>query len=151
MPTDGNLDAIKSSGVIHTAFKSTLSGMPGKVLLFLDTCHSGNVMGDRRGVPVDVDEIVNDLVSAENGVVVFTSSTGRQYSLENEGWNNGAFTKALVEGLSGQAKNIQDGSITLSQLDHYLAKRVKELTKGEQTPISVKSKITIDFPIALVK
>ena len=51
----------------------------------------------------DLNEIVMDLSSAENGVVVFAASTGKQYSLEDPQWENGAFTEALIEGLSGKA------------------------------------------------
>jgi hypothetical protein len=47
--------------------------------------------------------VANDLSSAENGVVVFASSTGMQLSLERADWGNGAFTKALLEGLEGEA------------------------------------------------
>jgi hypothetical protein len=35
----------------------------------LDTCHSGNIMGKRRGA-LDTTAIVNELASAESGVVV---------------------------------------------------------------------------------
>ncbi|MEN8216338.1 MAG: hypothetical protein ABFS56_08165 [Pseudomonadota bacterium] len=81
-----------------------------KVLFFIDTCHSGNIMGAQRGV-ADIDQIANDLSSAENGVVVFTAATGKQSSQESKLWQNGAFTEALLEGLSGQA----DYSITHQQ------------------------------------
>jgi len=40
---------------------------------------------------------------AESGAVVFAASTGNQYPLEDAKWNNGAFTKALVEGFTGRA------------------------------------------------
>ena len=34
---------------------------------------------------------------------MFASSTGRQLSIENDTWKNGAFTEALIEGLSAAA------------------------------------------------
>jgi hypothetical protein len=37
---------------------------------------------------------INEFASAENGVVAFASSTGRKDSVENDAWQNGAFTKA---------------------------------------------------------
>jgi uncharacterized caspase-like protein len=88
--------------VSYLEVKKTLAALPGKTLAFIDTCHSGNVMGARRGA-ADINAVVNDLTSAENGVVVFASSTGRQFALEQDAWGNGAFTKALVEGLGGKA------------------------------------------------
>ena len=50
-----------------------------------------------------MDKFANELKAAENGIVVFTSSTGNELSQEKEEWNNGAFTKAVVEGLRGAA------------------------------------------------
>jgi len=118
------------------------------ILLFVDTCHSGNVMGARRG-GADITALVNELTSAENGVVVFASSTGRQYSMEDEAWGNGAFTKALVEGVSGKADYHGKGRITINMLDLYLSERVKELTRGRQTPTTTKPQTIPDFPLAM--
>jgi uncharacterized caspase-like protein len=107
-------------------------------------------MAARRGAPPDIVDLVNDLSSAENGVIVFASSTGRQYSLESDLWGNGAFTKALVEGVSGKADLRKQGTITHKMLDFYLAERVKELTRGEQTPVTASPYGVPDFPIAVV-
>lgn len=98
---------------------------------------------------VDLTAVANDLAAAENGVVVFTSSTGRQYSLESEEWGNGAFTHALVEGLSGKADYSSDGSISINEMNLYLSERVKELTRGQQTPTTSIPKTVPDFPIAV--
>jgi uncharacterized caspase-like protein len=135
--------------VDYNIIRDVLANLPGKVLAFLDTCHSGNIMGSaRRGGPADIDQIASDLSAAENGVVVFASSTGRQYSLEDARWKNGAFTKALVEGLSGKADFTKDNKITINELDLYLSERVKELTDNQQTPTTTKPKTIQDFPVA---
>lgn len=105
-------------------------------------------MGGRRGLP-DITGIVNELASAENGAVVFASSTGRQYSLEDPVWGNGAFTKALTEGLNGKAEYTGKGVITINMLDLYISERVKELTRGRQTPTTTKPKTIPDFPVAV--
>jgi len=81
--------------------KNTVSSIAGKVAMFVDTCHSGGVMGKRA--IADITGVINEFTSAENGVVVFASSTGRQYSLEDQQWQNGAFTKAVIEGIAGKA------------------------------------------------
>ena len=64
---------------------------------------------------------------------------------------NGAFTKALVEGLSGKADYQANGVITVNELDLYLAERVKELTGGWQTPTTAKPQTVPDFPITLAQ
>ena len=64
-------------------------------------------------------------------------------------WGNGAFTKALVEALSGRADYGGKGKITINMVDLYLSERVKELTKGKQTPTTTKPQTIQDFPIAV--
>ena len=108
-------------------------------------------MGSTRRAAADINGLVNELASAENGVVVFTSSTGRQFSMEDDSWNNGAFTKALVEGLTGEADMFRRNSITIKTLDVYISQRVKELTKGQQAPTTIIPASISDFPIAVPK
>ena len=140
------------TGVAYSDIKSTVEAIAGKALFFVDTCHAGNAIGGRRrGGAVDIIGLVNELSSAENGVIVFTAATGKQNSLEDAKWSNGAFTKALVEGLMGRADVKNQGKITVSMLDFYVAERVKELTGGKQTPATVKPETVPDFPIAIRK
>lgn len=149
MPANIDADKLKRTGVVFSEIKNTMANLAGKALFFLDTCHSGNVLGGRRALGNDITNVINELASAENGVVVFSSSTGRQYSLENAAWGNGAFTKALVEGLGGKADLNKNGRITFKMLDFYLSERVKELTKGQQTPVTQAPGGVPDFPVAL--
>jgi len=148
LPANADLEKLKRTGVPYSDLKNTISGLAGKVLMFVDTCHSGNVFGGKRSIS-DITGVINELSSAENGVVVFASSTGRQYSLEDPKWGNGAFTKALVEGLKGKADLLGKGKITINMLDAFIAERVKELTKGKQTPVTAKPQTVPDFPIAV--
>nr|VFJ61827.1 MAG: WD domain-containing protein, G-beta repeat-containing protein [Candidatus Kentron sp. DK] len=149
LPRDAGTRRLRRSAVAYFEVKKTLRNLAGKALAFIDTCHSGNVMGGRRGV-ADINVIINDLAAAENGVVVFASSSGRQFSYEKSDWGNGAFTKALVEGIDGKANYTKDGRITINQLDLYLSERVKELTGGRQTPTTNKPPDTPDFPIVVM-
>jgi uncharacterized caspase-like protein len=148
LPANADTERLMRTGVAFSDIKNTIASLAGKTIFFVDTCHSGNVMGARKGV-ADINAVVNDLASAENGAVVFASSTGRQYSLEDAAWENGAFTKALVEGVSGKADMMGKGRITINMLDLYISERVKELTKGKQTPTTTKPPSTPDFPIAV--
>ncbi|MBF0466241.1 MAG: caspase family protein [Nitrospirae bacterium] len=150
LPADVDTERLKSTAVPFSEIKSTVSALAGKTLFFIDTCHSGNVMGGRKGLD-DINGVINELTSAENGAIVFAASTGRQYSLEDPSWGNGAFTKAVVEGLSGKADMKGSGRITVNMLDLYISERVKELTKGKQTPTTTKPATVPDFPIAVVK
>ena len=141
------------TGVAQNDIKMTLNALAGKAVFFVDTCHAGNALGTARtrSVVSNIEAFVNELTSAENGVVVFTASTGRQLSQEDDSWGNGAFTKALVEGLSGKADYQKNGKITHKGLDYYVSERVKELTNGEQSPTSIAPLGVTDFPIAVVR
>ena len=150
VPSTFDKKSIKRTGVPYADIKNTVANLAGKTLVFVDTCHSGNVMGTRKAIG-DVTSIANELSSAENGAIVFASSTGRQFSLERPEWANGAFTKALLEGLSGKADYMKKGKISINMLDLYLSERVKELTEGQQTPTTTKPQTIQDFPIAVVK
>ena len=152
LPVNADINAIKRTCLMFGDIKTTTMSVAGKVLLFVDACHSGDVMGkNSTRKSADVTAMVNDLSSAENGVVVFTSSTGRQYSLENASWGNGAFTKALIEGIGGKADLFRKGKITVKSLDAYVADRVKELTTGKQSPTAIIPDGVPDFPIAIIK
>ena len=148
LTNDTNRARTNRTALSGEEFRKALSNLPGKVLAFVDSCHSGNIMGGRRGV-ADINGMINDLTSVESGVVVFSSSTGKQYSLENSEWGNGAFTKALVEGFDGAASDPNSGKITIALLEHYLCERVKTLTGNQQTPTSNKPQTIPDFPIAV--
>jgi WD40 repeat protein len=150
LPANVNLEKLRRTGVPFVEIKNTVTSLAGKTILFIDTCHAGNVLGARAVAP-DITGIVNELASAENGAVIFASSTGRQYSFEDPTWGNGAFTKATVEGINGKADYTGKGKITVNMLDLYISERVKELTKGRQTPATAKPKTIPDFPLALKK
>ena len=145
--------ASSSLGVKGTMIQDTLAGLPGRAYLFLDTCHSGGAMKGVRtrsaGPSIDIDGLVNELTSAERGVITFSSSTGRQLSQESEEWGNGAFTKALVEALGGGAARPDSPRITVSMVEGYIAERVKALTNGGQTPTTTRPPDTPDLPLAL--
>ena len=150
LPQDTDTDKLKRTGVIFTEIKNTLAALPGKALFFVDTCHSGNVLGTgRRAINNDLTAVVNELSSAENGVIVFAASTGRQFAQESPEWGNGAFTKAVIEGMSGKADVGRTGRVTHKMLDLYVSERVKALTRGTQSPVTIVPQGIADFPVAI--
>jgi uncharacterized caspase-like protein len=83
---------------------------------------------------------------------VFASSTGRQVSVERDDWGNGAFTKAIVEGIGlGRADLLGKGVVTTSSLDTFVESRVQELTEGKQSPVMERPPEQPDFAIAQVR
>ena len=149
LPANADVANLKNTGVVFTEIRSAMANMQGRSLFFVDACYSGNVLGSRRLSLTDMNLMVNDMSSDENGVVVFSSSTRKQFSQESAEWNNGAFTKALVEGVNGKADYKRDGRITYKELDVYLATRVTELTAGRQTPVTQAPGGVPDFAVAM--
>jgi WD40 repeat protein len=151
-PADYDPDRIERTTVRSVEFQDFLSKVGGKVLVFLDTCYSGDVLPGSKAPPLhsSQDKFANELAAAENGVVVFASSTGNQPSWEDPKWGNGAFTKALVEGLGGKADVRKVGVVRVSALEDYVYDRVKELTDGKQKPMVAKPRMVENFPIVRV-
>jgi len=154
LAADSDTTRLRATAVPREDIQDALNALAGKALLFLDACHSGAVVGasKTRGV-IDINSVVNEFTRTERGVVVFTASTGRQTSQENSDWGNGAFTKAVIEGLGLPGKKALadyrgDGKITTSALDLYVTERVKVLTGGSQSPVMIRPPTVPDFPIA---
>jgi uncharacterized caspase-like protein len=140
-------------------FADILGNLPAKTLMFLDTCHSGqlgenlysfNTRSATRSVD-DATEAIRELTSDENGVVVMAASTQGEQSVEHPDWGHGAFTLAVIEGLQGKADFIDDGIIQLRELDTYVAERVKELSGGIQHPTTVKPSSISRFPLIRIR
>jgi uncharacterized caspase-like protein len=150
LPVNFDPNRLKSTAVSISDFLWAVKGVVGKLVVFVDTCHAGNVLGGRgRALGFDINSVVHELASAESGAVVFTSSSGKQLSMEKDDLRNGVFTKALLEGLGGAADHDHSGRVTINMLDLYLSERVKALTGGNQTPTTTKPQTVADFPIAV--
>ena len=150
-PHNFNPDRMLRTGVSFNEFKSVVSTIAGKAVFFMDSCHSGNSLGLAPRGMLDINKVINELSSAQNGVVVFSASTGSESAFERDDWSNGAFTEALIEGLGGAADLLKKGNITCGTLNVYIAERVKELTEGRQHPTMISPQTVPDFPIAVKK
>lgn len=148
LPYEGDLKSLRRTGVKWFDFQDVLNSLPSKVMLLVDTCHSGGVTGKRRDVG-DITDTLRELVNAESGVVVMTASTGKEFSQEHPDWGHGAFTKALVEGLRGGADYDGNRTVELKELDLFVTQRVKQLTGGSQHPTTEIPRTLPNFPIAV--
>src|SRR5262245_762135 len=134
------------TAVRWTQFHDTLSRLPGKRFLILDTCRSGGAGG--VGAPVSPTESLKGLT--EQGLITYAACMAGEYSFEpnNGPIQNGFFTCALLEALSGKADANGDGVVTLAEVDAYVANRVKTLTRGLQNP-TMQRPWTIPSSLAL--
>jgi hypothetical protein len=100
----------------------------GSILFLSDCCHAGAF-----GKQASQDELAHALLR-EARVMVFAASRGLEASWEMPELKHGAFTYAILEGLEGKADLIDDGRITITELQTYVANRVKQLTNDMQHP-----------------
>jgi WD40 repeat protein len=150
LPVEGNPEKLNQTSVSFEDIRSHLAEISGKVIFFIDACHSGNIVGKKLS-PADVTKIANILRSPENGIIFLTSSTGSQVSSENTVWKNGAFTKAVLEGFGGEADSRKKGFVTIYNLNSYVSERVSEITNKAQTPTITMPASMTDFSIIQLK
>lgn len=104
-----------------------LDGIPCKKLIFIDACHSG---GGEKGADVDVKYQIEQLNNTLQGVTTMVSSSGGEISYEDEKWQNGAFTEAIIEGLlQYRADKDHNYVITINELWQYIRVRVPFLVR----------------------
>ena len=114
-------------------FRQAVEDINGKLIVFVDACYSGALMGGNRSAASN--HFVEQLRRTKNGMVMYASSASDTKSKENEDWKNGAFTKALVDAFNGAARGEGEIGLSTQQLDQYLYKAVRQMTDFKQTPI----------------
>jgi uncharacterized caspase-like protein len=143
IPQGGDLSRLSKTAVPRRELQAALNGMGGFSILFIDTCHAANVVGQLEPVSMDVNGLVNRIRKPIKGVIVYASSSGNLDSQESRLWRNGAFTKAVVEGLDGGARSLNRDYITPSMLNPFIRNTVSDLTGGLQ---QATASIPQDFP-----
>ena len=148
LPVDAEADDLASTGLSEGDFKAQVKGLAGRVILFLDACHSGTLV-ENGGRSSDglTDNLYRDLTSNEYGVVMMCSSKGQEISKESKQHQSGIFTLAVVEGLEGKAARTSEGVVYLKALDAYVTQRVKELSGGAQHPLTSQATTITNIPL----
>ncbi len=106
-----------------------LSDIPCRKLALLDTCHSGAIQPLRSR---NLKSAIRDF--QEDVVFTLTASAGNERSEENADWGHGAFTKSLLEALSGKAATSTPGVVMFNDVVGYVQQSVPALTDGRQNP-----------------
>jgi uncharacterized caspase-like protein len=123
---------LKSSVIPATEFQGEILKLAahGRVLVLLDACRSAGLIGGAQGA-----DMLRSVLAANN-VTVLTSSKANKLSREDEKWGHGAFTKVLLDALSGSAGGDIDTDrnsvISMTELTAYVEKHLSQLTGGAQ-------------------
>jgi WD40 repeat protein len=150
LPHDVDVNRLRPTAVNWYDFRDVVTRLPGKTLLLVDSCHSGNIMGTKnRGVGADITSAIKSITSEGTGQVIMTAATGSGVSIETTEWGHGAFTKALIEGVDGEADYNGNNIVSIKELDLYVTDRVKTLTKGKQKPTTIVPVSVPDFAVGV--
>ena len=120
----------------------------------VDTCHAGAVTGGQTPQgKVDFHAILKENNPTYLGIVTFAASRGREIAVERSEWGHGAFTKALIEGLSGKADELGNGdkAVQTDELGAWVSKRVSALTGEEQNPLYYAHPDAKPFRLSVLK
>ncbi len=157
IPSDFVRDRISSTAISSTELMGYFDKIKGKLLVFLDTCVAGRIGERSRGIGGEYTKVINELISAEKGVVVFAASGKEQLSEEHDALKGGVFTTALLEALRGAtvegktADANHDKEIDINEIKAFVDNRVRKLTNEKQTPVIIAPQGVSNYPIAIVK
>lgn len=151
LPSDADPDAVWRSMLPASELRTALRAIAGRALVFIDTCHAGAAFAEdnKRGGSANPRELASALSQPERGIVVIAAASQRQAAVEKKELRHGAFTAALLDGLTRDALADRAGRVTVAALELYLDRRVRRLTGGVQAPSVAKLTPVQDFPIYL--
>jgi tetratricopeptide (TPR) repeat protein len=138
LTSESNPQDAKTTGYPMDEFRRMVAEQAlhfGRVLVFLDVCHAGNVAGIGGGS--DLEAVVRKVWEGRAGeFAMMLASHAKKFALEsaNFGGGHGAFSYFLISGLNGSAAPPGETSITFANLAVYVTKNVNEFTRSQQTP-----------------
>jgi len=153
LAADAQPDNLRATAVGRDEVLRTIKNRRGAMVVMLDTCQSGASVDASAptGSAVDMNRLVNELGDKTLGVFLYASALGRQFSYEDAKWGNGAFTKAMIEGLSGKADRENTGFVDTDELALYVRRRVLDMTTRMQEPVRIKPDAAPEMRIARLK
>jgi uncharacterized caspase-like protein len=116
-----------------------LSKNVNKIIVAMDTCHSGALEVGMRGGGDSED--LAAAMNAASGLFILSASKAGEVSMESdkfklgpESIGHGAFTFTLVEAMQGQADYDKDNYVSINEMFQFVSRQVPRLTSGQQHP-----------------
>ena len=138
-----DLEDLAGTSLHWSEFQGLVRKLRSKqVLVLLDTCHGAGALGKYAATTQALGEMLADRA----GVMVLASSSAAEKSYESEEWGHGAFTRAFIDALEGEA----GARLTPGVLEDFVAGRVAELTKDRQHPyVPIRTQFRAGTPILI--
>ena len=154
IPTDvtqmTDLAKVMDLGLAGPEFEILVSSIPArKQFLVLDACNSGAI-NSAFGVRGAAEEIALSRLSRATGSALIAASRDDQFAQEFAALGQGALTKALLDGLGGDAA-LANGQITVGSLKGYVESALPGLTEeyAGQAQYPTGFVFGQDFPIGV--
>jgi WD40 repeat protein len=129
LPQDVDVKDLPTTGLSRTELKEQMQGVPGRVLVLLDACHSA-------AIGVLFDDVSRELTDEDCGVVVMCASRPKEVALEKGG--HGHLTRSVIDGLKGKASvSPRDKCVYLHHLQQFVIDNVEKLSNDTQHPTVV--------------
>jgi uncharacterized caspase-like protein len=153
VPFDYEQGKLISTGLPWGSMKDAFASMRCRVVVILDTCHSGaaGLKGNTNDeLQAAVTKALAELGRTKRDIVILAACLGSESSREDAQWQHGALSLAILECLAGkQERAVQAdsessqilrqrrgaGVITLADLGHYADIRVRELVQRDQSVV----------------
>ncbi|MDA3897896.1 MAG: caspase family protein [Desulfobacteraceae bacterium] len=142
MPADADFDTVLSKGLRMSDFEESikiLSKNVNKIIVAMDTCHSGALEVGMRGSGDSED--LAAAMNAASGLYILSASKAGEVSMESDKFKldpkfsgHGAFTYTLVQAMQGQADYDKDNYVSLNEVFQFVSRQVPRLTSGQQHP-----------------
>lgn len=160
LPSDFNSNLVRATTIDYKyEILGFLEEIDCRKVILIDACHSGGAKD------VGLSKALQALHFGTTGLHTITSSQADQLSYEDDSWQNGAFTEAILDAFSGKtftsdsekykADKNDDRLITLGELYAFLKIHVPNLVAGEkgklQVPKAPKEDLEADLPIYWLK
>lgn len=143
--TETRLSDPEATALPWARLQLTLAAFPGRVIVFLDACHSGSV-DDGAAIFATNDDAL-DAMEGNERIAVVAASKGRQLSRENAE-TGGFFTSSVVAALGDPATDVSgDGVLDLDEIYAAAKGRTIALSKGQQTPWLVRNGLGGPVPL----
>jgi hypothetical protein len=130
-------------------------------IVMIDACHSGLMNGAKNKQD---SEALLKISQAAIGTTVIASCRADELSYEDDAWQNGAFTKALLEAFSNQSCSDETGAfssdsnednlITLGEIVQFIKRRVPKMVGSQkrlttQNPVVINNDLDTEIPLCI--
>jgi len=138
IPTDGDRDRIRSTGVSMRELADWFDGYPSKHVMFVaDACYSGLALSTRSvGLSTAISDYLLQITKKPVRMILTAGGSGQ---VAHEWRGQGLFTRFFISAITGSADTDHDGIVTSDEVAAYVKPNVAQTARSrlhaDQTPL----------------